>query len=70
MTTRSTRQINNRPRNILRPPQPLIWTLVLQSLQPALLLDQPRRHLRREEPGRKRIAEDMPRTEFDSEVPG
>ena len=70
MPARPGRQINHRPRNILRLPQPHIRVHGRHGLLPPTGPNKPRSHLRREEPGRDTVDEDMPWAQLDSEVAG
>ena len=69
MTPRATGQIHHRPRDVFWATQSPVRIHGRQLRHPALLLHKPRRHLRREEPRRDGVAQDMPGPELDGEIP-
>ena len=63
-----TSQVHHRARDILGLAQPTIGRLILQRLHPTLLLNQPTRHLGREEPRRDSISEHPARTQLQRQI--
>lgn len=63
-----TSKIHDDTRDILGPAQPTRRVRLGMLLQPARQLQQPARHLRREEAGADRVHQDVPRAQVDGEV--